>query len=94
MHVWYVDAGIEDTPEPVYTHCLVLSTSLHVVNIVTVSVLPVLLYFCYATLPFCFERVIERQNSVQKHYIKLHSNFTIYIACGTRLWKENVVALQ
>ena len=22
MHVWYVDAGIEDTPEPVYTHCL------------------------------------------------------------------------
>ena len=25
MHVWYVDAGIEDTPEPVYTHCLVLS---------------------------------------------------------------------
>jgi len=24
MHVWYVDAGIEDTPEPVYTHCLVL----------------------------------------------------------------------
>jgi len=23
MHVWYVDAGIEDTPEPVYTHCLV-----------------------------------------------------------------------
>ena len=28
MHVWYVDAGIEDTPEPVYTHCLVLSYSL------------------------------------------------------------------
>jgi len=26
MHVWYIDAGIEDTPEPVYTHCLVLST--------------------------------------------------------------------
>ena len=26
MHVWYVDAGIEDTPEPVYTHCLVLSS--------------------------------------------------------------------
>ena len=25
MHVWYIDAGIEDTPEPVYTHCLVLS---------------------------------------------------------------------
>jgi len=25
MHVWYVDAGIEDTPEPVYTQCLVLS---------------------------------------------------------------------
>ena len=25
MHVWYVDAGIEVTPEPVYTHCLVLS---------------------------------------------------------------------
>ena len=25
MHVWYVDAGIEDTPEPVYTYCLVLS---------------------------------------------------------------------
>jgi len=25
MHVWYVDAGIEDTPEPVSTHCLVLS---------------------------------------------------------------------
>ena len=24
MHVWYADAGIEDTPEPVYTHCLVL----------------------------------------------------------------------
>jgi len=27
MHAWYVDAGIEDTPEPVYTHylvCLVL----------------------------------------------------------------------
>ena len=23
-HVWYVDAGIEDTPEPVYTHCVVL----------------------------------------------------------------------
>ena len=22
MHVWYVDAGIEDTPEPLYTHCL------------------------------------------------------------------------
>ena len=22
MHVWYVNAGIEDTPEPVYTHCL------------------------------------------------------------------------
>ena len=22
MHVWYVDAGIEDTPEPVCTHCL------------------------------------------------------------------------
>ena len=31
---------------------------------------------------------------MQKHYIKLHSNFSIYIACGTRLWKENVVALQ
>ena len=29
MHVWYVDAGIEDTPEPVYTHCLVLGTSLY-----------------------------------------------------------------
>jgi len=25
MHVWYVDAGIEDTPEPIYTDCLVLS---------------------------------------------------------------------
>jgi len=25
MHVWYVDAGIEDTLEPIYTHCLVLS---------------------------------------------------------------------
>jgi len=25
MHVWYVDAGIEDTPELVYTRCLVLS---------------------------------------------------------------------
>jgi len=25
MHVWYIDAGIEDTPEPDYTHCLVLS---------------------------------------------------------------------
>jgi len=25
MHVWYVDAGIEDTPEPVYSHCLVLT---------------------------------------------------------------------
>jgi len=24
-HVWYVDMGKEDTPEPVYTHCLVLS---------------------------------------------------------------------
>jgi len=24
MHVWYIDAGIEDTPEPVYTHCLVI----------------------------------------------------------------------
>ena len=23
--MWYVDAGIEDTPEPIYTHCLVLS---------------------------------------------------------------------
>ena len=31
---------------------------------------------------------------MQKHYIKLRSNFSIYIACGTRLWKENVVALQ
>jgi len=29
MHVWYVDAGIEDTPEPVYTHCLVLSCTYH-----------------------------------------------------------------
>jgi len=28
MHVWYVDAGIEDTPEPVYTHCLVLSCAI------------------------------------------------------------------
>jgi len=25
MHVRYVDAAIEDTPEPYYTHCLVLS---------------------------------------------------------------------
>jgi len=25
VRMWYVDAGIEDTPEPVYTHCLVLS---------------------------------------------------------------------
>jgi len=25
MYGWYVDAGMEDTPEPVYTHCLVLS---------------------------------------------------------------------
>jgi len=25
-HVWYVDEGIEDTPEPVYTHCFVLSS--------------------------------------------------------------------
>ena len=24
-HVWYIDAGIENTPEPVYIHCLVLS---------------------------------------------------------------------
>jgi len=24
-HVWYVDAGIEDTHEPVCTHCPVLS---------------------------------------------------------------------
>jgi len=21
MHVWYADAGIEDTPEPLYTQC-------------------------------------------------------------------------
>jgi len=25
MHVWYVDAGTEDSTEPGYTHCLVLS---------------------------------------------------------------------
>jgi len=27
MHIWYVDVGIEDTPEPVYTLCLLLSCS-------------------------------------------------------------------
>jgi len=31
MHVWYVDADIEDTPEPVYTHYLVLSCLVTVV---------------------------------------------------------------
>ena len=23
--MWYVDAGTDDTPDPVYTHCLLLS---------------------------------------------------------------------
>jgi len=34
MHVWYTDAGIEDTPEPVYTHCLVLSRKMREISTV------------------------------------------------------------
>ena len=29
LHVWYVDAGIKDTPEPVYTPCLVHKACCH-----------------------------------------------------------------
>ena len=29
LHVWYVDAGIKDTPEPVYTPCLVYKACCH-----------------------------------------------------------------